>query len=120
MDASLVSGTLLTTTVFLSCIDAKEYHSEVLENLRELKNIDKQRVGYYDDLKSKWCIENQLYEDYKSNELTFKILFKEKITSLPNLQFYSYCDTVDLSDQNLSSKVLPSLIVLQHCKVRLT
>lgn len=45
-------------------------------------------------------------------------MFNDKITSLPHLQYYSYCEIVDLSNQNLTSNVLPSLIMLQHCKVR--
>ncbi|KAL4708069.1 hypothetical protein ACJJTC_009848, partial [Scirpophaga incertulas] len=108
--------TLLTTTVFLNCIDAQLYHNEVIENLKLLQDIDKLRSGYYEHLKTRWCIENQLYEDYKNKELTYKILFKEKVSSLPHLQFYSYCVTVDLSNQNLTSKILPSLVMLQNCK----
>ncbi|XP_063838687.1 geranylgeranyl transferase type-2 subunit alpha [Ostrinia nubilalis] len=108
--------TLLTTTVFLYCIDAKLYHNEVIQNLQTLKSIDKLRDGYYNDLKTKWCIENQLYNDFENNSISLKISFDEKITSLPHLQYYSYCENVDLSDQNLSNKVLPSLVVLQNCK----
>ncbi|CAH0748944.1 unnamed protein product [Diatraea saccharalis] len=108
--------TLLTTTVFLNCINAKLYHTEVIDNLKTLKSIDKLRAGYYEDLKTKWCIENQLYKDYENGELVFKVNFGEKISCLPHLQYYSHCEKVDLSNQNLTSKVLPSLIVLQNCK----
>ncbi|KAL0894810.1 hypothetical protein ABMA27_013335 [Loxostege sticticalis] len=108
--------TLLTTTVFLYCIDAKKYHNEVIENLQALKSIDKLRIGYYNDLITKWCIENQLNNYHGDNSISFKISFDEKISSLPHLQFYSHCENVDLSNQNISSKGLPSLIVLQNCK----
>nr|XP_021184116.2 geranylgeranyl transferase type-2 subunit alpha [Helicoverpa armigera] len=108
--------TLLTTTVFLHCIDAKLYHNEVIENLHTLKTIDYLRAGYYDDLITKWSIEDQLVLDYKNNTQDLKIMFNDKITSLPHLQYYSYCENVDLSNQNLTSNVLPSLLMLQHCK----
>ncbi|CAB3231014.1 unnamed protein product [Arctia plantaginis] len=108
--------TLLTTTVFLHCIDAKQNHKEVIKNLHTLKTIDKLRAGYYDDLLTKWSIEDQLSMDYVNDSDCFKIMFKDKITSLPHLQYYSYCETVDLSNQNLTSNILPSLIILQHCK----
>ncbi|XP_075992345.1 rab geranylgeranyltransferase subunit alpha [Anticarsia gemmatalis] len=108
--------TVLTTTVFLHCIDAKGNYKEVIENLHTLKSIDKLRAGYYDDLITKWSIEDQLAVDYGNNNLEFKISFQDKVTSLPHLQYYSYCESVDLSNQNLTSNVLPSLVMLQHCK----
>lgn len=109
--------TMLTTAVFLHCIDAKSYHKEVIGLLQNLKVIDKLRAGYYGDLITKWSIEEQLGEDYKTNDgLDLKISFIECVTSLPHMQYYSYCRNIDLSDQNLTSKVLPSLVVLQHCK----
>lgn len=109
---------MLTTAVLLHCIDAKLYHKEVVGHLQNLKAIDTLRAGYYDDLITKWSIEEQLCEDYKTNEsLDLNILFIDTITSLPHMQYYSYCQNVDLSDQRLTSKFLPSLVVLQHCKV---
>lgn len=112
-----VTGTLLTTTVFLYCTDGKTYHKEILENLRTLKTIDKLRTGYYDYLTTKWSVEQQLYDDCLKNGLEFNINFEEKITCLPHLQYYSYCETVDLSNQNLISCALPSLVLVPHCKV---
>lgn len=110
--------TMLTTTVFLHCIDAKLYHKEVILNLQNLMTIDKLRAGYYADLITKWNIEEQLSADFAKNDtLVMKINFAEKLISLPHLQYYSYCENVDLSDQNLTSAVLPSLVVLQSCKV---
>lgn len=79
--------------------------------------IDKLRTGYYEYLTTKWSIEQQLYEDCLKNGLEFKINFEEKVTSLPHLQYYSYCEAVDLSDQNFVSCALPSLVLLPHCKV---
>ncbi|KAG6452521.1 geranylgeranyl transferase type-2 subunit alpha [Manduca sexta] len=109
--------TLLTTTIVLYCIDAKKYHKEVIKNLHLLKVIDKLRAGYYDDLITKWSIEEQLCLDFKTNECRlFKVAFDERISCLPHLQYYSYCEEIDLSNQNLSSKILPSLVVLQHCR----
>lgn len=108
--------TLLTTTVFLHCIDAKQYHKEIIENLHTLKTIDSWRAGYYDDLITKWSLEDQLAIDYKSDSIDLKIKFDDKITSLPHLQYYSHCENVDLSNQNLSSNVLASLELLQNCK----
>ncbi|CAH2988757.1 unnamed protein product [Chilo suppressalis] len=108
--------TLLTTTIFLNCIDAKLYHNEVIDNLKTLQSIDKLRTGYYEDLKTRWCIENQLYRDYESNDLVYRVSFDDKITCLPHLQYYSHCEKVDLTNQNLTTKVLPSLILLQNCK----
>ncbi|KAJ8726387.1 hypothetical protein PYW07_001085 [Mythimna separata] len=108
--------TLLTTTVFLHCIDAKQYHKETIENLHTLKSIDNLRAGYYDDLITKWSIEEQLIEDYKKDSLDFKIMFEDKVSSLPHLQYYSHCENVDLSNQNLTSNILPALELLQNCK----
>lgn len=112
-----VSGTLLTTTIFLHCINASLYHEEVIANLQTLKQLDSQRTGYYNDLITRWNIENQLTDNYKSTCMQYKIEFTEKITSLPHLQFYSFCKIVDLSNQELTSRILPSLVKLQHCKV---
>ncbi|XP_059060537.1 geranylgeranyl transferase type-2 subunit alpha [Achroia grisella] len=108
--------TLLTTTVLLHCINAKHYHNEVIQNLKTLQNNDKMRAGYYSDLISKWSIENQLQDDYKNESAEFTVKFSEKISSLPHLHYYSFCETVNLSNQNLTSRVLPTLSVLQHCK----
>lgn len=113
----IFSGTLLTTTVFLHCIDPKQYHKETIENLQTLKRIDDLRAGYYDDLITKWSIEDQLTQDYKTNFLDFKIKFDSRITNLPHLQYYSYCENIDLSNQNLTSSILPSLELFQNCKV---
>lgn len=88
-----------------------------MENLRTLKTIDKLRTGYYDYLVAKWSIEQQLYEDCLKNNLELNINFEEKITSLPHLQYYSYCENIDLSNQNLTSCALRSLVLLPHCKV---
>ncbi|XP_045765617.1 geranylgeranyl transferase type-2 subunit alpha [Maniola jurtina] len=111
--------TLLTTTFFLYCIDASLYHKEIVANLDLLKDLDTQRAGYYSDLISKWSIEQQLPKDYETENtsLQYKIVFSEKITRLPHLQYYSFCQIVDLSCQNLTSRSLPTLIKLQHCKV---
>ncbi|XP_023939140.2 geranylgeranyl transferase type-2 subunit alpha [Bicyclus anynana] len=109
--------TLLTTTFFLYCIDANLYHKEIMVNLETLKDLDSQRAGYYSDLISKWSIEQQLPQDYNSNSLEYKISFSQKITSLPHLNYYSYCQVVDLSNQALTSRILPTLTKLQHCKV---
>ncbi|KAJ2953656.1 hypothetical protein O0L34_g1272 [Tuta absoluta] len=108
--------TLLTTTVFLHCIDAKLYHNEVIENLQTLKLLDKLRAGYYDDLITKWTIEQQLSTSNSDNDIEYKMFSEKLLTSLPHLQFHSHCENVDLSNQMLTSNVLPSLIVLQHCK----
>ncbi|CAK1603098.1 unnamed protein product [Parnassius mnemosyne] len=109
--------TLLTTTVFLHCINAKLYHKEAMVNLQILKNLDEQRAGYYNDLISKWNIENQLPLDYEHKNLVFRPTFSDKLTSLPHLQYYNFCEIIDLSDQYLSSNILPSLKYLQHCKI---
>ncbi|CAH2066826.1 unnamed protein product, partial [Iphiclides podalirius] len=109
--------TLLTTTIFLHCIDSKLYYQETIQNLQRLKKLDQQRAGYYNDLLTKWSIEEQLPLDYASKDLVFKPTFSEKITILPHLQYYSFCEVVDLSNQNLCSNILPSLIFLQHCKI---
>lgn len=114
----LFIGTLLTTTVFLHCINAKKYHKEIIKNLNTLIDIDKLRAGYYNDMIAKWSIEEQLVTDYMDNkDGSFKIKFPEQISSLPHIQYYSYCKVADLSNQNLVSKSLPSLVMLQHCKV---
>lgn len=111
---------MLTTTIFLHCIDAKAYHTEAIQNLQKLKVIDKLRAGYYDDLIAKWCIEKQLCSDYENADLALKFSFPSPVSSLPYLQYYSYCDSVDLSNQQLTSNIFPSLIVLQHCKVNVS
>ncbi|XP_041973378.1 geranylgeranyl transferase type-2 subunit alpha [Aricia agestis] len=108
--------TLLTLTFFLHCIDATKYDQEVLNNLHKLIQQDSMRAGYYYDLLTKWSIEQQLTNDYKQSTLLFKVSCKDKITALPHLQYNSFCTIVDLSNQNLTSKVLASLTKLQNCK----
>ncbi|XP_072936684.1 geranylgeranyl transferase type-2 subunit alpha [Epargyreus clarus] len=108
--------TLLTTTVILYCIDAKLYHKEILANLHSLKTIDKLRTGYYDDLISKWCLEEQLMINYCTSSLQLTMQHHEKIATLYHIQYYSFCEDVDLSNQKLTSRMLPVLIKLQHCK----
>lgn len=103
--------------MFLHCINANLYHEEVIENLKTLKKLDSQRTGYYSDLITKWNIENQLSNNYNNMCTEYNIEFSEKITSLPHIQYYSYCKIVDLSNQELTSRILPSLVKLQHCKV---
>ncbi|KOB65347.1 putative neuroproteinsis [Operophtera brumata] len=113
LKSQLDSFTLLTTSVFLHCIDAKLYHKEVIANLQSLKTIDKLRAGYYADLITKWSVEEQLCADFtNNNSLEMKVNFAEKLINLPHLQYYSFCENVDLSDQDLTSVVLPSLVKL--------
>lgn len=111
--------TLLTTTIFLHCIDAKQYYEESINNLNLLKNIDNLRRGYYQDLITKWNVENMLVDMYNNCGIIYdvELKFKDKITCLPFLEYFSHCESVDLSDQSLNSKILPSLVVLQHCKI---
>lgn len=82
-----------------------------------LLNIDKLRAGYYSDLITKWSIEQQLLKDYENDNLHFSINFIENITYLPHLQYYNFCEDVNLSNQDITSNVLPSLVFLQNCKV---
>lgn len=116
-------GTLLTTTILLHCIDAKRYHKESIDNLNKLKNIDNLRQGYYDDLISKWNVESLLMEIYDDEHSIchseLKVDFDNKLTTIPHIQYFSHCDVVDLSNQSLTSRMLPSLIMLQHCKVNI-
>lgn len=109
---------MLTTTVFLHCINASLYHKEVVENLETLKKVDSLRAGYYNDLLSKWIIEQQLPFDYKNNSMHYKNGFNEKLTCLPHLQYYNFCKSVDFSNQDITSCALPCLKKLQHCKVK--
>ncbi|XP_053608103.1 geranylgeranyl transferase type-2 subunit alpha [Plodia interpunctella] len=108
--------TMLTTTFLLHCLDAKQHYKEVLEKLETLKKIDVMRAGYYSDLKTKWSIEEQIADDYQNDRDSLVIRFNEKITYLPHLQYYNFCETVDFSNQNLTSNMLHSLVMLQHCK----
>ncbi|XP_026757236.2 geranylgeranyl transferase type-2 subunit alpha [Galleria mellonella] len=108
--------TLLTTTFLLHCINAKHYHNEVIDILKTLQIKDKMHAGYYGDLITKWSIELQLEDDYRNEELELKVKFAEKISSLPHLHYYSFCENVNLFNQNLTSRVLSTLSVLQHCK----
>ncbi|XP_013188883.2 geranylgeranyl transferase type-2 subunit alpha [Amyelois transitella] len=108
--------TMLTTTFLLHCLDAKRHHKEVIEKLQALKTIDSMRAGYYSDLITKWSIEEQLADDYQNEKDSLVIRFNEKIAYLPHLQYYSFCEKVDLSNQSLTSNKMQSLIMLQHCK----
>lgn len=99
-------------------MDAKIYHKEIIGILETLINIDKQRTGYYNDLITKWSIEDDIRENYENSTLEYKVGC-QKLSSLPHLQYYSFCETVDLSEQYLTQRVLSSLQKLQHCKVSL-
>lgn len=108
--------TLLTATLLMRAINRRENHLKTLEYLKKLEKLDMLRKVYYQDLASKWQIQNKL-ETYFDNK-NF-----EPIINLSNLElstiFYenylSIFTKINLSENVLQNKNLGKMKYFHCC-----
>ncbi|XP_014270828.1 geranylgeranyl transferase type-2 subunit alpha isoform X2 [Halyomorpha halys] len=106
--------TLLTSIVLMQAIDKKMYKSKIIERLDLLIKYDYCRKNYYDDIRSKFIMEEALEElDISSEEVVLRNL---SLTSLHHTHYLAFASVVDLSNNNLK-RSLHLLSVLINCKV---
>lgn len=109
--------TLLTAALLMRAINRNEYHTKSLEYLKKLEIIDSLRKGYYQDLATKWQIEQKLEEwmlhiDFKCLKLDLSDL---QLTTLFYEQYMSIFDEIDLSKNLLFKRSAPKLNAFQFC-----
>lgn len=113
--------TLLTIVLLMQAIDRNQYKDDTMQKLRQLVQVDRRRIGYYSDLKSRYEIEyaldNQEKEDLQLSTHIEVDLSGRNLTALYHLHYLSLVKVVDLSNNQLTSRSLPQLHALQCCEV---
>lgn len=118
----LFVGTFLTLTVILNAIDPISNYEECKKIFDQLSVLDSKRINYYKDLCARWHLEYCLERDQSILEKGTFVLESQnnKDIELPvmyHLQYWSACKKIDARSLKLTSRVLPSLYVLQNCQV---
>lgn len=109
--------TLLTASLLMRAINRKEHHSKTVEFLKKLEEVDPMRKGYYQDLGSKWNLENKLDEWINSDRIITKAdLSKLNLTSLYFEQYLCVCNEIKLSSNLLNNRSMGKLASFQFCK----
>lgn len=109
--------TLLTAALLMRAVDRKEHHSKTVEFLKKLEEVDPMRKGYYQDLGSKWNLENKLDEWISLGSLNNVIdLSMLNLTSLCFEQYLSICNEINLSSNLLNNRSMGKLASFQFCK----
>lgn len=109
--------TLLTASLLMRAVDRKEHHSKTVEFLKKLEVVDPMRKGYYQDLGSKWNLENKLDEWISFGSLNAVIdLSMLNLTSLYFEQYLSICNEINLSSNLLNNRSMGKLASFQFCK----
>ncbi|GAB6032594.1 hypothetical protein CHUAL_011485 [Chamberlinius hualienensis] len=104
---------LLVSVFLMKCLNFDQHRKNITSTLEKLMNIDPLRVGYYQDLKSKYLIEGLL--DDVSGKDDVKIDFSGlKLTRLYHPEYFCYFKEVDLSGNML--KDLSGINLLVCCK----
>lgn len=98
---------LLTSVILLNAMKPEPCHTRKYEALDKLEEVDPYRKHYYDDLKSKLLIEDNLRAN--TTEVTLSSL---GLTSLHNCHLMAITETLDLSNNQLRSEMLSHL---RHC-----
>lgn len=116
--------TMLTIIYLMRALGGEGYIRETEELLTRLIKTDSMRAGYYKDLRSKYRIENELQRlKKKQDNLTVVNLSGKELTSFPYSQYFTSCETIDLSDNCLKDisfcSLLPGVenILLKNNKV---
>ncbi|GAB0098222.1 Geranylgeranyl transferase type-2 subunit alpha [Sergentomyia squamirostris] len=108
--------TLLTAALLMRAIDRKAYHARALEFLRKLQSVDSLRCGYYQDLATKWTVEQVIEKWIEAGDFDAPIdLSCLQITTIPYEQFMSIARQVNLSGNQLNDRSLFKLLALQNC-----
>ncbi|XP_057291293.1 geranylgeranyl transferase type-2 subunit alpha-like isoform X4 [Hydractinia symbiolongicarpus] len=120
----ICSGTMLTIIYLMRALGGEGYIKDTEELLTRLIKTDSMRAGYYKDLRSKYRIENELQRLKKTQDnLTVVNLSGKELTSFPYSQYFTSCETIDLSDNCLKDisfcSLLPGVenIILKNNKV---
>lgn len=109
--------TLLTASLLMRAIDRKQHHSKTVEFLKKLEEVDPMRKGYYQDLESKWNLENKIDEWINLGSLNTVIdLSMLDLTSLYFEQYLSICNDINLSSNHLNNRSMGKLASFQFCK----
>lgn len=98
---------LLTSVILLNALKPDPCHTRKYEALDKLREVDPYRKSYYDDLKSKFLIEDNL----KPNA-TEVCLSSLGLTSLHHCRLMAVTETLNLSNNYLKSGMLSHL---RHC-----
>lgn len=106
--------TLLTSIVLMQAIDKKVYKGKILERLDLLIKYDQSRTNYYNDIRSKFIMEEVLEElDITSEQV---VLSNLSLTSLHHTHYLAFASVIDLSN-NYLKRSLHLLSTLINCKV---
>lgn len=106
--------TLLAMALLLRAVDRKGNLDKTIEYLEKLETVDEMRKGYYQDLSSKWRIQNCL-EDWMEQPTRLIDLSGLKITSLFYENYLAIFEQINLSNNLLADRNLGKLIYLQSC-----
>uniref|UniRef100_A0A6B2E737 Geranylgeranyl transferase type-2 subunit alpha n=1 Tax=Phlebotomus kandelakii TaxID=1109342 RepID=A0A6B2E737_9DIPT len=110
--------TLLTAALLMRSVDRKAYHGRALEFLRKLQVVDGLRSGYYEDLASKWAVEQVIEKWIEAGDFEAPIdLSALRITTIPYEEFMSVAKEVNLEGNQLKDRNLDKLVALQNCRV---
>lgn len=105
----------------IRAIDRKKNHLESLNYLDSLKKCDPMRIGYYNDLQSKWSIENALDDwivSLHSNIEQPLDLSKLNLVNLNYQQYFCVAAKLNLEKNPFNqSRVSSILEVLKNCNV---
>ena len=102
----------------MRAIDRKENHQNSIDLLEKLGKIDDKRIGYYNDLSSKWKIEYKLDDLFQRTNIVKSIdLSGLGLTSILYEQYLSVADKINLSNNNLTSRCMPKMRAFQFVKV---
>lgn len=116
-------GTLLTAALLMRAIGRKQYHLESLKYLDSLKKFDPMRSGYYNDLQSKWSIENSLDGWITSLHSDIEQPLDLSNLNLVNLNYQQYfCVAAKLNLEKNSfneNRVASILEALKNCNVNI-
>ncbi|XP_006811905.1 geranylgeranyl transferase type-2 subunit alpha-like [Saccoglossus kowalevskii] len=97
---------LLTVVLLMRALDPVKHQEQTLEYIETLKKVDSYRINYYNDLRSKFIIENAIIESLSHDD---------KIMDLSNKRLsclYHNDHMVLMTKINLSANQLSSL---RHC-----
>uniref|UniRef100_A0A1L8DUF8 Geranylgeranyl transferase type-2 subunit alpha n=1 Tax=Nyssomyia neivai TaxID=330878 RepID=A0A1L8DUF8_9DIPT len=110
--------TLLTAALLMRAIDRKTYHTKAIEYLRKLQDVDSLRKGYYQDLASKWAIEQVIEKWIEVGDFEAPLDASSlHITTIQYEQFMSIAKEINLSGNQLRNANVGKLVTLQNCRV---
>lgn len=92
---------LLTIVSLMKALDPLEHQEQIEEFITKLKTIDPVRLNYYEDLRSKFTIENYIEQlDFGTRVMS---LPNQSLTCIVHPELFSLVVKVDLSNNKLDS-----------------